>query len=59
MLLSESLLDFIILDNEEWPHVIRWYDIFNGGELDVDRTLHEINKHSNVTFRKLPEGSLN
>ena len=38
--------------NDEWPYVVRWYK--SSGELDVNKTLNEINRFSTHQYAVLP-----
>ena len=42
--------------DDEWPHVVRWYN-FRTGELDFYRTILAINEHAKTHLKTLPNGT--
>ena len=43
--------------DEDWPYIIRWYNIINGS-FDYQKSLKDTNQHARVTLKSLPEGTL-
>ena len=43
--------------DQEWPYAVRWYNL-ETGEINVEKTLLDINKHVPVPYKTLPPGSL-
>ncbi len=42
--------------DSEWPYCIRWYEL-ETGEVDVAKTLSDLNKHVQVPYLTLPSDS--
>ena len=53
----DSIGYFKTWPNDEWPYVIRWYDL-KTGELDIEKSLWDINKYAETPVDTLPEGRL-
>lgn len=52
----ESINLYKFWSDQDWPYVIRWYDL-KTGVFDYKKSLNETNKHSNITYKFLPKGS--
>jgi hypothetical protein len=40
--------------NDEWPYAVRYYDLVTG-DISVERTLEELNRHVDEPYTNLPE----
>jgi hypothetical protein len=46
-----------IWSDEEWPYVIRWYNM-NNGSFDYAKSLRDTNNYAKVAYKELPSGTL-
>ena len=46
-----------IWSDEEWPYVIRWYNM-NNGLFDYAKSLRDTNNYAKVAYKELPSGTL-
>lgn len=53
----EAIFFFKYWTDEEWPYVVRWYNLFNG-TFDPAKSLAETNQYAKVPYESLPQGTL-
>ena len=42
--------------DDEWPNAVRWYNTV--GEVDVQKTLNDLNRNAKIPIKKLPFAEL-